>query len=178
MNINKGVIEVFGHQVLFSLIGDLEIDSTPSCIWLTGKNGAGKTSFIEGVLIPALQKERIPFIYFGQDFQTQYYTIQAVLAVEGNRVDPADFAGTVNMWINRSPEAKILILDEFDKYWNDMKRLYASTRGFVKTYIVVTHDGASGDNGPGAPFTNRIWSFEEKGLEGASPVVEVREVRI
>lgn len=178
MIIKKGVIEVFDHRIAFSLAGDLELDSGPCCIWLSGENGVGKTSFIEGCLIAALQKDRIPFIYFGQDFQTQYYTMQAVLAVEGNRIDPSDFEKTVGMWIERGRDARILILDEFDKYWDGMKRLYALTRQFVKTYVVVTHDGVAGENGPGEPFKDRIWSFGKTGGRGGSSVVEVRELTV
>jgi hypothetical protein len=178
MVISKGIYDVLDHRVRFSLPEDIQFTAEHNCIWLTGENGVGKTTFIEGVLMPALLSERIPFLYFGQDFQTQYYTIQALLAVEGKTIDPSNFEGTIGLWLERGRDADILILDEFDKYWKDINGLYQLTRNFIRTYLWVTHTGNPKDHGPGEPFKYRRWNFTAKDAGSPVPHVEVREIPI
>jgi len=85
-----------------------------SCLYLSGENGAGKSTFLEHVLIPALRKKHC-LLYLAQDMDLQQNTIRTTLALLGHDV-PADLADMALAWVRTSGCREIIILDEFDKY--------------------------------------------------------------
>lgn len=85
-----------------------------SCIFLRGENGAGKTTFVEHVLIPLLHPGR-QVVYVAQDVDVQSNTMRATLALLDQDA-PATLPELVRAWVAAAPSADALILDEFDKY--------------------------------------------------------------
>ena len=85
-----------------------------SCIFLRGENGAGKTTFVEHVLIPLLRPGR-QVVYVAQDLDVQSNTMRATLALLDHDA-PATLPELVRAWVAAAPGADALILDEFDKY--------------------------------------------------------------
>lgn len=85
-----------------------------SCLFLTGDNGAGKTTFVEHILIPHLRTTHTP-LYIAQDMELQQNTMAATLALL-QKDAPPDLADLAAAWINACPCRDVLILDEFDKY--------------------------------------------------------------
>ena len=84
---------------------------------LRGENGAGKTTFLEHVLIPQLRgTHRI--LYLSQDMELQQNTIRATLAMLGHTV-PQSLADMAAAWVEAGGCREVVILDEFDKYLND-----------------------------------------------------------
>ena len=81
---------------------------------LRGENGAGKTTFLEHVLIPAL-RHRHRLLYLSQDTDLQRNTIRATLALMGQSV-PKTLPDMVAAWIESAGCRDVIILDEFDKY--------------------------------------------------------------
>ncbi len=85
-----------------------------SCLYLSGENGAGKSTFLEHVLIPALRKKHC-LLYLAQDMDLQQNTIRTTLALLGHEV-PADLGDMAVSWVRTSGCRDLIILDEFDKY--------------------------------------------------------------
>lgn len=85
-----------------------------SCLYLSGENGAGKSTFLEHVLIPALRKKH-SLLYLAQDMELQQNTIRTTLALLGHEV-PADLGDMAASWVRTSGCRDVIVLDEFDKY--------------------------------------------------------------
>lgn len=85
-----------------------------SCLRLSGENGAGKTTFLEHVLIPAL-RGRHRLLYLAQDMELQKNAMRTTLALLGHEV-PAGLADMVAAWVETGGCREVIILDEFDKY--------------------------------------------------------------
>ncbi|MGE4441697.1 MAG: hypothetical protein AB7D27_09435 [Desulfomicrobium sp.] len=85
-----------------------------SCLYLNGDNGAGKSTFLEHVLIPSLRKKH-SLLYLAQDMELQRNTIRTTLALLGHDV-PETLADMAVAWVRTSGCREIIILDEFDKY--------------------------------------------------------------
>ena len=85
-----------------------------SCLYLSGDNGAGKSTFLEHVLIPGLRKKH-SLLYLAQDMELQRNTIRTTLALLGHDV-PDSLADMTVAWLRASGCRDIIILDEFDKY--------------------------------------------------------------
>jgi KaiC/GvpD/RAD55 family RecA-like ATPase len=100
----------------YVLASDLRLPAG-SRLRLRGENGAGKTTFLEHVLIPALRR-RHRILYLSQDTELQRNTIRATLALMG-RTAPRGLADMVAAWIEAADCRDVIILDEFDKYLND-----------------------------------------------------------
>ncbi len=128
-----------------------------TCTYLTGANGLGKTSFIEKIVVPTLKQQQIPFIYIGQDFRIQLYTLRAALAVTTKKKVGQSISELLSQWVDQHRHARVLIADEFDKYTNYMTDLFSLSCAFIHHYILVSHH----DNpvGPGASFTSRSLVF-------------------
>ena len=99
-----------------------------SCLYLSGENGAGKSTFLEHVLIPALRKKHC-LLYLAQDMDLQQNTIRTTLALLGHDV-PDSLADMAVAWVRTSGCRDIIILDEFDKYVNTEQLEALSLPGF------------------------------------------------
>ena len=88
-----------------------------SCLYLSGDNGAGKSTFLEHVLIPHL-RGRHSLLYLAQDMELQQNTIRTTLALLGHDV-PETLADMVLAWVAASECREVIILDEFDKYMSE-----------------------------------------------------------
>jgi hypothetical protein len=173
MRLLKGDYPLKARRLNLTLAQNLELGPGPAWLRLTGDNGLGKTSFIEMVLIPALTRQQIPFLYFGQDFRTQLYTLKTALAVSFNTRVPHDMTQLLTFWIGHHRQARVLILDEFDKYPAHTQHLYRLSREFIRSYVTVSH----GDPplGPGNAFAQRILQFQPSPAEGALLRVKLEE---
>lgn len=97
----------------YELARDLRL---PRGSWLRlrGENGAGKTTFLEHVLIPQL-REKFCLLYLAQDMDLQQNTMRATLALLGGEV-PRGLPDLAAAWIDAGGCREVIILDEFDKY--------------------------------------------------------------
>lgn len=111
------------------------------CLRLTGENGAGKTTFLEHVLIPKLRKEH-SLLYLAQDMELQRNTMRATLALLGQTA-PAGLAGMALAWIDASGCREVVILDEFDKHLNP-DQLRALNLPRFTWAVVVSHLSGAG----------------------------------
>ena len=169
MRIAKGIYPLKKRRLSLSLRRSLELDETPACIYLAGANGLGKTSFIEKVLITALKAQQVPFLYLGQDFRTQLYTLKAVLAITAKKGVPRTVTNILTRWVGQNRHARVFILDEFDKYPVYTEQLFNISRDFIRTYVMVSH--ADHPPRPGAAFQERRLHFRERTHSG--PLVQV-----
>ena len=169
MRILKGTYPLKDRQLSLTLSQNLEFGETPTWLHLTGVNGLGKTSFIEKILIPALKDRKVPFVYLGQDFRTQLYTLKAILAISGTEGVQDNISGLLSQWVHKNHQARVFILDEFDKYPDHTRQIFKISRDFIHTYFVVSH--LDKPIHPGAPFDARIIEFRE--CSGTGPLLQV-----
>jgi hypothetical protein len=141
MQIKRGTYRLEKRGLNFSLNDDLDFKNRNNCVYFRGGNGFGKTSFLEKIIIPALNTDKVQYIYIGQDIRTQLYTLRALLAVQGIKVSDNDEVELLRLWINQSRSATVFILDEFDKYFPDYGFIFDWSDAFIRTYIMVTHLG-------------------------------------
>lgn len=157
MNPIAGRHNLTERNLEFDLGGGFDFAEPQACFQLSGENGIGKTSFLEKILIPALEAESLPYLYIGQDLRTQLFTLRALMAVLGHRVPDKDDLGVFKTWITRSRTARMLILDEFDKYVPDPRMIFDWSRDFIETYVFVTHLGNGWHSGiPEAVHLRRV----------------------
>jgi hypothetical protein len=107
-----------------------------SCLYLSGDNGAGKSTFLEHVLIPRLRKKH-SLLYLAQDMDLQQNTIRTTLALLGHDV-PESLADMAAAWVRTSGCSEIIILDEFDKYVNSEQLGALNLPGF-NWVVQVSH---------------------------------------
>lgn len=138
MKILKGNYRLESRNLNFDIVDDLSFNGS-NCFYFRGDNGFGKTSFLEKIIIPALRAHGLPYLYIGQDIRTQFYTLRALLSIQGLKISGMDEVDLLRLWINRGQPASIFILDEFDKYFPDYEFIFDWSKAFIKTYIVVTH---------------------------------------
>ena len=139
MILRNGEYHIDDRFLKFDLTEDLDFSNRRNCYTLRGGNGYGKTSFIEKIIIPALEIDKINYLYLGQDIRTQLYTIRALMSVQGYKVYKADENKLLKWWIDRSQSATVFILDEFDKYFPDFGFIFDWCDAFIRTYVIVTH---------------------------------------
>lgn len=173
MHILKGTYPLKTRRLCLTVLQHIQFGESPSCLYLNGANGLGKTSFIEKVMIPALKAQRVPFLYLGQDFRTQLYTLKAVLAISGKVGVPDNIPEILTQWVNRNQHARIFILDEFDKYPAYIDHLFKISRHFIGTYVIVSH--AANPVQPGGPFELRTLQFHRAQDVGPLLQVEIGE---
>lgn len=138
MKILKGKYRLESRNLNFDIVNDLHFTGS-SCFYFRGGNGFGKTSFLEKIIIPALRADNLTYLYVGQDIRTQFYTLRALLSIQGLKISDMDEIELLKLWITRGQTASILILDEFDKYFPDYGFIFDWTKAFIRTYIIVTH---------------------------------------
>ena len=139
MVLNSGEYSIPDRFLKFNLSADLEFTNRFNCYIFTGANGYGKTSFIEHVIISALEKERTDYLYLGQDIRSQIYTIKALLSMRGHKISGADEYTLIKWWLRQGRSASVFILDEFDKYFPDSDFIFEHCNASIRTYIAVTH---------------------------------------
>ena len=136
----------------------------------------GKTSFLEMILIPALQSQHVDFLYIGQDIRNQLYTLRALLATMGLSVINADERELLRTWISNSPAARVLIMDEFDKYFSDYDFVFQWTKGVIQSSFVVSHhEQPLRHFEPHAADRICRVRFERVGQDGALRQVRIRQ---
>ena len=138
MKILKGNYRLESRNLNFDIVDDLSFNGS-NCFYFRGDNGFGKTSFLEKIIIPALRAHGLPYLYIGQDIRTQFYTLRALLSIQGLKISGMDEVDLLRLWINRGQPASIFILDEFDKYFPDYGFIFNWSDAFIRTYIIVTH---------------------------------------
>lgn len=139
MEIKSGNYAVPERNIRFDLPASFDLGRDKGCYFIRGANGIGKTSFLEKILIPALDRHNLGYLYIGQDIRIQLYTLRALLAVSGHRVMGADALDILKLWITHSTSARIFILDEFDKYFSEYGFIFEWSHTFIQHYIFVTH---------------------------------------
>ena len=139
MDIQKGTYRLENRNLRFDIVDDLNFNNSRSCFYFRGGNGYGKTSFLENIIIPALKTSNLPYLYIGQDIRTQLYTLRALLSIRGFKVSDSDEVELLRLWIDHSQSARVLILDEFDKYFPDYGFIFDWSDAFIQNYIIVTH---------------------------------------
>ena len=145
MEIPKGKYPIEDRNLSFDIADDLSFSDSGSCFYVRGDNGFGKTSFLEKIIIPALETDNLSYLYIGQDIRTQLYTLRALLSTRGIKVSDSDEVELIRRWIVDSQSANVLILDEFDKYFPDYRFIFEWSDAFIRTYIIVTHLGMNHD---------------------------------
>ena len=176
MIIDEGVYTLADRNLVLDLTDGFDISSQTCRYILSGENGVGKTSFLEMILIPALQSQHIDFLYIGQDIRNQLYTLRALLATMGLSVINADERELLRTWIVNSPAARVLIMDEFDKYFSDYDFIFQWTKGFIQSSFVVSHhEQPLRQIDPHA--ADRIYrvQFERVGQDGTLRQVRIRK---
>ena len=173
MILKNGAYQIEERSLNFDLAADLEFSHQFNCYTFTGGNGYGKTSFIEHIIIPALMEHNIDYLYLGQDIRNQLYTIKALLSVSGYKVSSADETTLLKWWLELGRSASVLILDEFDKYYSDVKEIFAVCNSFIRTYIAVTHHGSERIE-PDPKFNSNRRHFDLVGFDGLVKNILIR----
>ena len=141
MEIQKGKYRIEDRNLKFEVVENLNFRHNGGCYFVRGDNGLGKTSFLEKIVIPAIKADKLSYLYIGQDIRTQLYTLRALLSTTGIKVADSDEVELLRLWIQHSQSARVLILDEFDKYFPDYSFIFDWSDEFIQTYIIVTHLG-------------------------------------
>ena len=141
MQIQKGKYRLDNRNLNFDIVDDLNFNGSRACFYVRGNNGFGKTSFLEKIVIPALEADNLSYLYVGQDIRIQLYTLRALLSTRGFKVSDSDEVELLRLWIRHSQSCSVLILDEFDKYFPDYGFIFDWSDSFIQTYIIVTHLG-------------------------------------
>ena len=86
-----------------------------SCVFLKGDNGAGKTTFLEEILLPKIRKS-FSLIYLAQDIELQQNSMLATLALL-NHTAPTELPKLITAWVRAADNCEVIVLDEIDKYF-------------------------------------------------------------
>ncbi len=174
MRIDGGTYTLSDRNLVLDIEDGFELSGQRCRYILFGANGSGKTSFLEKILIPALDSNGVDFLYIGQDIRNQLYTLRALLATMGLSVINADERELLRVWIANSPTARVLVMDEFDKFFSDVDFIFQWTNAVIQTCFVVTHHDqpTSRFDSENAGRVCRV-RFELTGQDG-----EVKRVRI
>ncbi len=175
MIIPAGKYPVPERRLAFDLRHGLAVSEAPACYLVTGANGYGKTTFLEKVVIAALQKEGLPFFYLGQDIRTQLYTLRALLSVRGAAVSGVDDARLIEMWIGQSGPADVFLLDEYDKYLPDLGFIFRCCDAFIRTYFIVSHLDPGHIRPDAGKFRLGRLHFDLKDFDGTVKTVRIQQ---
>jgi hypothetical protein len=174
MEIHKGKYRLENRKLNFDIVDDLNFNDSRDCFYIRGGNGFGKTSFLENIIIPALKSDNLPYLYIGQDIRTQLYTLRALLSIRGFKVSDSDEVELLRLWIHHSQSARVLILDEFDKYFPDYGFIFDWSDAFIQTYIIVTHLGVNRSEAVAKNHRIHNARFELINIDGRLKNIRVR----
>ena len=174
MEIHKGKYRLENRNLNFDIVDDLNFNTSGDCFYFRGGNGFGKTSFLENIIIPALKTDNLPYLYIGQDIRTQLYTLRALLSIRGFKVSDSDEVELLRLWIHHSQSARVLILDEFDKYFPDYGFIFDWSDAFIQTYIIVTHLGVNRSEAVAKNHRIHNARFELINIDGRLKNIRVR----
>lgn len=146
MLFEKGIYKIWDDFSL-KLNNDIKLTAN-SIFFLTGDNGAGKTSFIKKILLDTIAKTKPPVYpaYLSQEFAHQYYAIKAYNVYKNNTDSiVSDFSEAITYYLNELSEkipekhTLLLILDEAEIYkkLEEIILLFAN-RDVI--FVVVTHN--------------------------------------
>ena len=173
MIIPEGQYVIEDRSLRFDLADELDISGQRTCYLVTGGNGYGKTTFIEKVVIPAMKKEGLPFLYLGQDIRTQLYTLRALLSVRGFKVSGIDEYQLLEMWIAQNRSASVFLLDEYDKYLPDFSFVFGLCDAFIRTYFIVSHLDPEHIQPDPATYRLRQAAFELTDFDGTTKNIRI-----
>jgi ABC-type sugar transport system ATPase subunit len=149
INLPAGIYKPKDRDFVFSLTSSLIINSSQgrSLLLLKGDNGAGKTTFLEKIIIPALTKNQILFRFFAQDDHLQQITSRCLetifqLSQSGRKLlsqiffntEPTDDLKAVKL-----PETPVILLDESDKLLTDQQIADLLQNNQYQLVIMISH---------------------------------------
>jgi hypothetical protein len=173
--IPKNKYQLHNRNLNFDVVDDFDFNSHSACYYFRGGNGFGKTSFLEKIVIPALEAANCQYLYIGQDIRTQLYTLRALLSVQGHRVSETDEYDLLRLWVQQGQSARIFILDEFDKYFPDYSFIFDWSKSFIQSYIIVTHQQLPPIGAAARSFASVHVRFELIDVDGHVKNVRVRK---
>ncbi|MBC7354769.1 MAG: hypothetical protein JG774_1264 [Desulfomicrobiaceae bacterium] len=108
-----------------------------SIVQVLGDNGAGKTVFLEHVLLPRLEEQGLQVFFVAQDLALQAHVLAAALAAQGTPA-PRARGPLVEAWAGPAGAGDVLVLDETDRHLTpeEMHRLLALP---VAAAFLVSH---------------------------------------
>ena len=178
MAIDSGVYHLTDRNLVLEIEDRFDLTGQIHYV-LTGENGVGKTSFLEKILIPALEESRLDFLYIGQDIRNQLYTLRALLAAMGLSVIDADERELLRVWIANSPTARVLVMDEFDKYFSDYDFIFNWTKDAIHTAFVVSHRQGPGSRiDPSGQWQICRVQFTHAGQQDSLKKVRIRQEQL
>lgn len=139
MKIASGEYHIGERNLQLLLTDDLDLSPGAGCVFLKGGNGLGKTSFLEKIVVPALASRGTPYVFLGQDIRTQIYTLKALLAVLGQRGLEAGETEIFRRFLACNRSARVVLLDEFDKYFPEYPTLFDWPDSIRRSYLIVSH---------------------------------------
>ena len=176
LKIDSGIYTLSDRGLQLDIEETLDLSGQRCRYVLVGDNGTGKTSFLEKILIPALDSHRVEFLYIGQDIRYQLYTLRALLATMGLTVIGADERELLRVWAAHSPTARVLIMDEFDKYYADCEFMFQWTKESIQSTFFVTHRDVPMDGlVTGSSLLFCRMRFEAIGRDGPLKRVRIRQ---
>jgi ABC-type cobalamin/Fe3+-siderophores transport system ATPase subunit len=154
ITIEAGRHEVRARDLVFRLDSEIRL-TTKSIYYLTGENGAGKTTFLEQVCVPKLKRAGARYIFLGSDFPIQVLTMRTWVAIRKVlqpklrvRADRSTNRNQhfINELIRVSGRCDILVADEIFRY---VTADYISTilqENSAASALIVSHDRRSVDD--------------------------------
>jgi len=138
--LEKGRIRVHRPDITYEIAQDMDFAGQPRVMYFQGRNGVGKTTFIEQVLIPAIRTRQIPFHYLSQELADQLYVVQAVLSHRPQPEADPEPDGLIPRWLRAGGPVPCLIADEYDKHAGCIADFYDRIAKPHPFCVLVTHN--------------------------------------
>jgi len=155
INLKSGKISLKKRNFDFILTKNIEIseENSKTLLLITGENGAGKTTFLEQVIIPYLSKEEMHYQLKGQDINIQQITDQAINSIaslfapwkEMLKMIVLNEELEVKRKVIKQPEASILLMDESDKLMTEEELINHLRNPQYRLIIMISHQFARED---------------------------------